>query len=225
MAKLSIVGVGPGSPEYVTLAARKVVQHADVVLGAKRNLRLIQGDIKGGTVTLTAQNMEDALQNAVDAVKKGKNVVLVATGDPGFSGLLGSILNRKLDNDIEVNVVAGVSAVQVCAARLGMCWDNIALFTFHDGATEEKKAALADAVVAGQDVMLLPEPKAFTPNHIAHFLLTQGIEKETPVAVCENLTLDNEKVVQTTLQEATQLSFASLCIMVIKSSLKEKRTE
>jgi len=225
MGKLSIIGTGPGSPDYVTPAARKTVQQADVVIGAKRSLSLFRGDIKGGTLTLTAQNIEEALRYAADSAKKGKNVALLSTGDPGFSGLLGSILYRNLGKDVEVAVVAGVSAVQACAARLGRCWDQAALFTFHDGASAEKNNALAAAVEAGKNVMLLPEPKAFAPNHIARFLLDNGADKETPVAVCENVTLDKEKVVETTLQEASQLSFASLCVMVIKSKMKGKRID
>ena len=50
MAKLNIVGVGPGSPDYVTPAARKAVQQADLVIGAKRSLNMLQGDIKGETL-------------------------------------------------------------------------------------------------------------------------------------------------------------------------------
>jgi cobalt-precorrin-7 (C5)-methyltransferase len=126
---------------------------------------------------------------------------------------------------VEVHVVAGVSAVQACAARLGMRWDQAVLFTFHDGATPVMKEELAAAVKAGKEVLLLPEPKAFAPNHIAGFLLDSGVDKKTPVAVCENVTLDSEKVTETTLQEALGLSFGSLCVMVIKNEEKQKRVE
>ena len=42
MAKLSVIGIGPGLPEYITPAARKAVQGAEVVIGAERSLKLLE---------------------------------------------------------------------------------------------------------------------------------------------------------------------------------------
>lgn len=222
MTKLNIIGVGPGSPDYVTPAARNAVQDAQVVIGAERSLCLFENDIKGEKRTLTAKNVNATLKYAVESARKDKIVALLSTGDPGFSGLLQSILNRSSGKDVAVHVIPGVSSVQVCAARLCMGWDAVSLFTFHGGVTSEKKAALAEAVKAGKDVMLLPDPKAFTPRDVALFLIEAGVAKSTRAVVCENLTLVDERVVEVTLEEALQLDFASLCVMVIK---KERQSE
>ncbi|MCW4009200.1 MAG: precorrin-6y C5,15-methyltransferase (decarboxylating) subunit CbiE [Candidatus Bathyarchaeota archaeon] len=216
MGKLSIIGTGPGSPEYVTPAARNAVQAAQVVLGAQKTLSLLQHDIRGETVTLTAKNVEESLKYAGESAKNGKIVAILSTGDPGFSGLLGSVLRRSIEKGIEVDVIPGVSSVQVCAARLCMCWDDIILFTFHNGVNNENKSALAEAVKAAKTVMLLPEPKAFPPCEIASYLLRMSANKEASVFLCENLTLRNEKVVETTLEAVSKQVCASLCVMVIK---------
>ena len=217
MAKLSVIGIGPGSPEYITAAARQAVQDAEVVVGAERSLKLLETDIKGESITLTARNVAEMLKRAVESVEKGKTVALLSTGDPGFSGLLGSILKYTRGRNVKVNVIPGVSSMQACAARLCMCWDEISLFTFHKGATAEKKAQLLKAVREGRDVMLLPEPKAFGPREIARFLLKSGLDKETPVFVCERLTLSDERIVKSTLEQAATLDFDALCVMVIKT--------
>ena len=217
MTKLTIVGVGPGSPDYVTPAARKAVQEAQVVIGAERSLNLFRDCIKGETLTLTGKNVDELLKYAQDSAAKGKAVVLLSAGDPGFSGLVGSVLSRTEGKTVEVNVVPGVSAIQVCAARLGMCWEDAALFTFHNGVTAKQKEALVEAVKAGKDVFLLPETKTFMPCDIAAFLVNNGIDKATRVAVCENLTLGNERVVESTLGEASKQAFSPMCVMVIRS--------
>jgi len=222
VAKLIIVGVGPGSPDYVTPAAKKAVQEAQVVVGAERSLSLFRGDIKGEWLKLTARNVDQALEYAAESVRKGKAVALLSTGDPGFSGLLKSVLDRKLGKDVEIVVVPGVSSVQVCAARLRMRWDNVDLFTFHDGVNAAEKARLADAVKAGNAVMLLPEPKAFSPGEIASFLIDAGADEATPVVVCENLTLSNERIVETTLKDASEQDFAPMCVMVVGGKRKEE---
>ncbi|MBT0158367.1 precorrin-6y C5,15-methyltransferase (decarboxylating) subunit CbiE [Candidatus Bathyarchaeota archaeon A05DMB-2] len=222
MAKLSIVGTGPGSPDYVTPAARKTVKDAQIVIGAERSLILFREDIKGESLTLTAKNLDDALNYAVDSAKAGKSVAVLSTGDPGFSGLLGSVLKRTNSRHVEIAVIPGVSSVQACAAALQMCWDEVSLFSFHDVASSEKRIALAKAVKAGKDVVLIPNPKVFTPRMISSFLLKNGADKATPVVICENITLSDERIVQTTLENAAQQDFEPMCVMVIKSSSKMK---
>ncbi len=218
MAKLNIVGTGPGSPEHVTSAARKAVQDAQVVIGAERSLQLFQNDIHGEKLTLTAKNVDEALKFAAESARNGKNVALLSTGDPGFSGLLGSVLSRNLAKNIEVNVVPAVSSIQACAARLCMPWDNAVLFTFHDSVSNEKKDAFAKAVKAGSAVILLPDPKNFTPKDIASFLLSRGVSDEIRIAVCENITLSNERITYCTLKEAANKDFPPLCVMIINVS-------
>lgn len=219
MAKLNIVGVGPGSADYVTPAARKTVEEAYVVIGAQRSIALFSENIKGETLVLTAKNLKDTLKKAAETLKEGKSVTLLSTGDPGFSGLLHTVLESGLFDSADVHVVAGVSAIQASAARLNISWDCARFFTFHEGAvTEEEKEELSSAVRCGKNVLLLPSSKTFTPSDIAAFLLTEGVDKQTPVFVCENVTLENEKVTQSTLSEAVKQTFGALCVMVIKQS-------
>ncbi len=219
MAKLNIVGVGPGSPDYVTPAARKTVQEAQVVIGAQRSLDLFKQDIHGETMALTAKNLNAAIKYAVESTEKGKNVALLSTGDPGFSGMLKTVLNSKLIRAIEVNVVPGVSSIQTCAARLGISWDDACLFTFHQGnVSAERKEELATCLKGGRDAMLLPDAKAFPPKEIANYLIQSGIDRQTPVFICENLTLSDEKVTASSLEGVLKLDFAALCVMVIKAN-------
>jgi cobalt-precorrin-7 (C5)-methyltransferase len=217
LAKLNIVGVGPGSPDYVTEAAKKAVNQAKLVIGAQRSIDLVKDYISGDITVLTAQNFEETLKLAVDSAKN-VNTVLLSTGDPGFAGLLRSVLERKLLASSEVNVVPAVSSLQVCAARLGMLWDNARLLSFHEGVTEEKKGELAEIVRIGKDVFVLPDPKAFPPSEIAGYLLRRRVDGKIRVFLCENLTLENELVTETTLSEVTGIKAASLCVMVIKNS-------
>jgi precorrin-6B methylase 1 len=97
------------------------------------------------------------------------------------------------------------------------------LFTFHEGnATAEAKNHLLSCVKNRKNVMLLPDSRAFTPSEIAIFLLKAGIDKETPVFVCENLTLDNERVKASSLKQVSDQAFESLCVMVIKAKREVK---
>jgi cobalt-precorrin-7 (C5)-methyltransferase len=217
LAKINIVGTGPGSPDYVTPAARKTVQQAQVVIGAQRSLSLFTADIAGETMVLTAKNLNAALKYAAESVKNGKEVTLLSTGDPGFSGLLHTVLKSGLVTAEEVNVVPGVSSIQACAAKLNMSWDNACLFTFHEGnVTAEKKNAFAACLKSGKNALILPDSRAFSPKIIANFLIKAGLDKETSVFVCENITLPDERVTSSSLEQVSMQDFGALCVMVIK---------
>jgi cobalt-precorrin-7 (C5)-methyltransferase len=218
VAKISIVGAGPGSPDYITAIARKTVQDAQVVIGAERVLSLFAGDINGESIKLTAKNLNDTLNRGIEFAQKGKTVAIISTGDPGFAGLLRTFSKLANGKNVEVTVVPGISSVQVCAARLQMPWDEIRLFSFHEGAGSDKKELLAEAVEKGEGVLLLPEAEDFSPQDVARFLLSRGVDGETSVFVCENLTLSDERIVRSTLGEVSKALFGSLCVMVIKPS-------
>ena len=220
LAKLNIVGVGPGSADYVTPAARKKVQQADVVIGAQRSLALFREDVKGETVVLTAKNLKDILKDASEAVKDDKNVVLLSTGDPGFSGLLHTVIETGMFTTQQIDVVPGVSSIQACAARLNISWDNARMFTFHEGnVADEQKEKLVSAFQCGRTILLLPDTRNFAPKDIASLLIGTGANKETQVYVCENISLETEKITQSTLGEVKEQTFGGLCVMVIKPNI------
>lgn len=219
MAKLDIVGVGPGSADFVTPAARKAVKQAQLVVGAQRSINLFAGDINGQIIVLTAKNLSDSLRLAAESVKNGSKVALLSTGDPGFSGLLHTVLESGLFLEDEINVVPGVSAIQACAARLNLSWDNALMFTFHEGnVSNDQKEKLVSAFQVGRNILLLPDSRSFKPKDIASLLIETGAEKQTPVYICENITLENEKVTASTLENLASQSFGSLCVMVIKQT-------
>jgi cobalt-precorrin-7 (C5)-methyltransferase len=218
LAKINIVGVGPGSPDFVTPAAKKAVQQAELVIGAQRGIALFTDDIKGESVVLTAKNLQDLLNQAAESVKNGKDVALLSTGDPGFSGLLHTVLESGLFQYADIKVIPGVSSIQACAARLNISWDNTRLFTFHDSVSDDEKQKLVSAFQCGRTILLLPNSRGFAPKDIAALLLETGADKQTQVYICENITLENEKVTSSTLEGITGQTFGALCVMVIKQT-------
>jgi len=224
VVKLNIIGIGPGSAEYITPLANRLVLEAQIIIGAQRSLDLFSHNrISGELHVLTANNLSDLLKYAVNSAKEGKNVVILSTGDPGFSGLLKSVLNTKLLTPDEVNIIPGVSAVQICAAKLGLCWDEMCLFTFHQGnVNDTRKTELTTCLRASRDVLLFPDAKSFLPKNIALYLINSGFNPNTPVFICENLTLSNERVVKSNLADVSTADFASLCVMVIKAKREDE---
>ena len=213
MAKIFLIGAGPGAKEHVTPAAREKVRRAGVVIGAERALELFQEDIKEETYVLKAENLDEIVQRALSFAQGGKSVVLVSTGDPTFFGLLKPLL-EKLPNDLELEIVPGISSVQVCTSRLQICLEEIDLILSFHGRPDAEKARLVEAVGNGKMTMILPDPK-FQPDQISKYLIDSGIDPRTPAAVCENLTYVNERITEGDLRTISSEKYGPMCLMVI----------
>ena len=206
MSKLYIVGIGPGSKDYLTLASKKAVESSDIVIGSRRALDLFE--IPEHTkIELNAQNMNENMKLAVSEVKDGKIVSLLSTGDPGFSGILKPIL--KLKEDITIEVIPGVSSVQLCAAKLKIPWDEADLVTMHGKGISE---TILDIMGNGKPTIVLPN---FKPAELANFLIENGVDPEREAAVCEKLSYADEKIIETSLKNILDMEFSYMCVMVI----------
>jgi len=206
MAKLYVVGIGPGSEEYLTLTAKKIVELSDIIMGSKRALDLF-ANVDVEKMELQSDNMESMMKLAVSKVKEGKFVSLLSTGDPGFSGVLKPIL--KLSNDIDLEVVPGVSSVQLCAAKLKIPWDDANLITLHGKGISNRLLELVDD---DKPTIILPN---FKLNEIAEFLIESGVDLGRRVAICEKLSYDDERILETSLKDVLRGEFSYMCVMVI----------
>jgi cobalt-precorrin-7 (C5)-methyltransferase len=206
MSKLYIVGIGPGSREYLTLKAIKSVESSDMVIGSPRALDLFV-DVEVDRRELGTENMKDMLEFAISKVREGKSVSVLSTGDPGFSGILKPIL--KLSGDVELEVIPGISSVQICASKLHIPWDDADLVTLHGKGISDDILGVLDN---GRPTIVLPD---FRVNELANYLLEKGVDPGRKVAVCEKLSYPDEKVIKTTLKEILDHKFSYMCVMVV----------
>lgn len=206
MAKLYLVGTGPGSSDYLTEAASKAVESVDVLVGSQRALDLFPR-FNGELLVLRARNMDEMMKKSVSLVEEGKNVAILSTGDPGFSGVLKPILNLR--DDLDLKVVPGISSLQLAAARLQIPWDEARILTLHGKGSSDAILGLLDNE---KPVIVLPD---FRVEKLAQFLLENGINPDRKVAVCEKLSYPDEKVFEGTLKEVGDMLFSYLCVMVI----------
>ncbi len=206
MSTLYIVGIGPGSKDYLTLASKKAVASSDIVIGSRRALDLFEISDQS-KIELNAQNMGEDMKFAVSEVKIGKVVALLSTGDPGFSGVLKPIL--KLKEDINIEVIPGVSSVQLCAAKLKIPWDEADLITMHGKGIPED---ILDIINNGKPTIMLPN---FKPAELADYLIENGVDPDRKTAICEKLSYDDEKIIETSLKSILEMEFSYMCVVVV----------
>ena len=211
MTKLYIAGIGPGSADYVTPATRKAVESAKITIGSKRALDLFPE--ANEVVPLNVKDVREKLEMAVDMVHDGKSVCVLSTGDPGFSGVLKPIKRiikeKGLENKINLEVIPGISSLQLCAARQEIPWDEADLMTFHG---RENSLEVINILDNGRPTIALPSRST---ADMAQFLLDNGVNPQRKVAIGERLSYTDEKLVTITLEEVAQSDFTYMCVMVI----------
>jgi cobalt-precorrin-7 (C5)-methyltransferase len=206
MSMLYLVGIGPGSGKYLTKEAEDVVNSSEIVIGSKRALNLFP-DTAAEKIELNAQNMGEMLKLAVSKAAEDKGVALLSTGDPGFSGLLNPV--QKIKGNLDLEVVPGISSIQLCASKLQIPWDEANIITMHGKGFSSR---LLPLLSNGRPTIILPNT---TINETVNYLMEKGIEPNRAAAVCENLSYENEKVVKAKLEELLAEKFGYMCVLVV----------
>ena len=210
MSKLFIVGIGPGSKEYLTQKAIDTVKNVDITIGSWRAIDIF--DEINEAIGLNVKDLEEKLNLAVDLVIDGKKVCVLSTGDPGFSGVLKSILRiakNKNFNEKNIEVIPGISSLQLAAAKNKISWDEANIMTFHG---RENIEDILDFVDNGQATIALPSKSV---KDMAKFLLNNGVSGDRKVTICEKLSYPEEKIVTTSLKEVINSDFSYMCVMII----------
>ena len=204
---LYVVGTGPGSADYLTPAARKAIEKAEVIVGYKTYLELISEMIAGKEVLSSAMMQEvERVKTALETAEKGKMVVLVSGGDPGIYAMAGLVYDiaAAQDSQAEIKIVAGIAALNSCAERLGApLMHDFASISLSDLLTPwaliEKRleaASSADFVIA----IYNPKSKKRTWQlKKACEIIMKYRDGSTPAGIVRSATRENEKVILTTL--------------------------
>lgn len=208
--KIYIIGIGPGSSEYLTKKAVDTVKTSDYTVGSTRAIDLF--DDVNNKIAFNVKDLLDKLEKGVDLAIEGNTVSILSTGDPGFSGVLNTVLriaNEKNFPEEKIEVIPGISSLQLAAARNHIQWDNANVMTFHG---RENIEDILKVINNGKTTIALPSKKV---RDMAQFLLDNGVDEHREVVVCERLSYDDEKIVRSTLKEIANSEFTYMCIMVI----------
>lgn len=121
MNKLFVVGLGPGEARYLTEQAREALERADLICGYSVYIDLIRPLYPQKEYFTTPMKQEmDRCRYALDSAQRGITTAMVCSGDAGVYGMASPILELAVDYpDVEIEVVAGITAALSGAAVLG----------------------------------------------------------------------------------------------------------
>jgi len=224
--KVYAVGVGPGSSDFVTDLVKDVISKCDVVIGYEYTLKTIEDLLNGKQVIkVTMANQEEAYQKI--AQEDNHTILIPFTGDVNFSE--SEVVDRLIEIFDGVEVLPGISSIQVAAARARVPIDKSKIITMHISTSiEEKKLELQKALLDGLSVVLVPRPwpkepdKHFMPSEIAKYLKRNGFDtSKMKVHVFEAVTTDKETTFEGTVDQLEGKEFSDLSVMVFNQAILE----
>jgi len=224
MGKVFAVGVGPGSPKYVTEIVKEILQNCDVVIGYKYTLKTIEKLIEGKEIyEITMNDQEKSYQKILPELGD-RTLVIPFTGDVNFSE--SEVVDRLIEIFGEVEIIPGISSIQVAASRTKVPLDKSKVITMHvTTPIEDKKLELQKALIDGFSVVLVPRPwpkqpdKHFMPSEIAIYLRENGFDTaKMKVHVFESITNENETNFEGTVKDLEGKEFSDLSVMVFNQA-------
>lgn len=202
MSRISVIGLD-GSP--LSAAAEEALKRAEVVAGGGRHLEAASVGQERAAV------LEGDLSGAMSRLEKASSAAVLASGDPGYFGIVRSLAERFGSESLEVS--PAVSSVALAFARAGIPWDDAVTVSAHG--RDPRRAV--NVCRAYPKVAVLTSP-GFGPEQLAESLRGEGWERTLVVA--ERLGGAEERVFRGAPENVAAMEWGEPNVVI---SLDEKR--
>tara|TARA_R110002110_G_scaffold415612_7_gene652345 strand:+ start:151332 stop:152750 length:1419 start_codon:yes stop_codon:yes gene_type:complete len=213
---VDIVGAGPGDPELLTIKALRVLQDADLVvydrLIGDGVLDLVRRDAERIYVGKARSNhsvpQDEINELLVAHARAGRRVVRLKGGDPFVFGRGGEEMERLRAAGISAAVIPGITAATGCAASAGLPLthrDHASAVTFVTGHGVDGEPDVDWTNLSGPRHTLVVYMGVSRAGHLAEQLVGHGRAPDTPIAIIENGTRPDERVITGTLATVPSL--------------------
>lgn len=196
-----LVGVGMGNPETLTLAAKRVIEGSDLLIGASRLLEPFQALACRKRALVAADDIVAEL-----AAEPFQQACVLLSGDVGFYSGATKLYGKLTDHDVDI--IPGIPSPVYLCAKLHTPWQDARLVSAHgrdhDAVGEIQSHAKTFCLTGG----------ATKVEDICRQLVERGLG-DLRVAAGERLSYEDERIVQGSAAELAGLSFADLSVMLV----------
>ena len=209
-----LCGAGPGDPGLLTLHALNALRQADVVvydalvgleiLEWAGDAELIYAGKRGGK---PSAKQRDISLHLIELAQKGKRVLRLKGGDPFVFGRGGEEAQTLVQHGIPIRIIPGISAGIGGLAYAGIpvthrdVNQSVTFVTGHDQSGTAPGSLDWEGIARGSQVIVIYMGMKHI-SHITKSLIAAGRCRSEPVAFVTSATLENQKVVESTLGNA-----------------------
>jgi len=206
--KVYIIGGGPGDPELLTLKAKRIIESADVVIFADSLVppEVVEFAKEGAEVHGSKDlNLDQIMDLELAAVREGKIVARVQSGDPSIYGAILEQMRILEDEGVEFEIIPGVSAAFAAAAVLKSELtvpeksQTVILTRMEGRVAMPPGEQLKDLAAHGCTMVIFLSITRMTK--VVRELTSSGYTEDTPVAVVYRVGWPDELVIRGTLKD------------------------
>ena len=199
MGKLTVVGIGPGNYENMTVRADEALRACQVIVGYSVYVALVRERYPDKEFFTTPMTKEtDRCRMALERAREGASVAMVCSGDSGIYGMAGLLYQLRGEaEEPEIEVVPGLTAACSGAALLGApLTHDFAVVSLSDRLTdwETIERRLTAAAEADLSLVLYNPASRARPDYLkrACGILLRVLPKDRPCGVARNIGRNGE---------------------------------
>ena len=217
---LTVIGLGPGNNENITLSARHALAEATDIFGYDYYIKLASPFLDDQVLHPSDNRQEiSRAEEALDLAASGKRVAMISSGDPGIFAMAAAIFETldqhysPLWDKVEIRVEAGITAAQSAAARLGAPLG-------HDFAVISLSDNLIAAITSDMVLALYNPVSRARPTKIlaAIEIAKRFCPPDRIIMIGTDIGRNGEKTVLTTLKDFNIRDVTSRSVIIIGSS-------
>lgn len=209
-SKVIFIGAGPGDPELLTVKGYKAIENADVIIyaGSLVNKEVLNHRKKDSEVYNSASlNLEEIIEIIKEAIENNKTIARVHTGDPSIYGAIGEQIRELKNNNIDYEIIPGVSSVFATAAALEaeLTLPEISqtvIITRPEGRTPKPGGESLKSLASHNATMCIFLGIGMIDKVVSE--LKEEYSNDTPVAVVKKASWSDEFIVRGTLDTIAQ---------------------
>ena len=124
---ITLLGIGMGSQETLTVQGKKAAKSADLIIGAKRMADAVREPRQAVVYEYRSDVIADYIRNHPEYEK----VVIALSGDVGFYSGARKLLTALGGRESNVEVICGISSVVYFMSEIGLSWDDAKITSAH----------------------------------------------------------------------------------------------
>lgn len=197
--QITLLGIGMGSRDTLTIEGEKALEKAELLIGARR----IADSVKMPHHTVIYEYDSEKILKCIEENSQYEHIVIALSGDVGFYSGAKKLLHNLGE---DTRVICGISSVVYFMAKAGLSWDDAKIVSAHG-----RNCNLVSLICHSKKVFSILGTKDGISS-LAGRLVSYGMG-DVLLYVGENLSYENEKIFVKPARELVSYEGDALCVV------------